>query len=98
MGFALLGCILFACSHAIYVREKTSFYANHPLSVFEESTIVKFLDIAGGTLFLMPWVMLLGNMIVKIIVRHTTFTHEDNGSTVSSNPKIKDRSQQAGGK
>ena len=60
MGFALLGCILFACSHAIYVREKTSFYANHPLSVFEESTIIKFLDIAGGTLFLMPWVMFWG--------------------------------------
>ena len=68
MGFALLGCVLLAFSQAIYVRDKTSFCA-------EESIMVKFLDVIGCALFVMPLALFLGNLAVRRILKFSTFKH-----------------------
>lgn len=69
MASPFLGVVLLAWSHAIYMQEKTNFYANNHSAHFEESIIVESLDIVGGMLFALP-LLFVGNMVVKRILEH----------------------------
>jgi hypothetical protein len=54
LGFPILGLIVLSCSHSMYVREKTEFFANQREPPFKESFCVKALDVIGGISLLMP--------------------------------------------
>ncbi len=63
----LLGFLLLTASQGLYVQEKMVSHAEQPLSLFEESLLVKLLDIFGCILLMVPLLMLAVILLMKIL-------------------------------